>query len=221
MQRIPEPEELMDEAEQARAYANADFSEANRLFAELLASGSTGPLSGRLLDLGCGPADIPLELAGRYPDLHIDALDGARAMLDLAQHKIDTDQKLGSRIHLICTYLPSDELPTAAYQFVVSNSLLHHLAEPETLWQTIARCAAPGAQILVMDLARPASALTVDAIVETYALEEPEVLRQDFRNSLFAAYRVSEVEEQLRTAGLDTLDVAMVSDRHLAVSGRI
>ena len=221
MQRIPEPEELMDEAAQALAYASADFSEANRLFADLLTNQADAPLSGRLLDLGCGPADIPLELAGRYPDLQIDAADGARAMLDLAQRNIDKDPRSNARIRLICTHLPSDELPAAAYQFVVSNSLLHHLARPETLWQTIARCAAPGAQILIMDLARPTSALAVDAIVETYALDEPEVLRRDFRNSLFAAYRVEEVEAQLNAADLDTLDVAMVSDRHLAVSGRI
>ena len=221
MQRIPEPEELMDEAAQALAYASADFSEANRLFADLLTSQATEPLSGRMLDLGCGPADIPIELAARYPDLYIDALDGARAMLDLAQRKIDADQKLAARMRLICAYLPSDELPAETYQFVVSNSLLHHLASPETLWQTIAQCAAPGAQVLIMDLARPASELAADAIVETYALNEPEVLRHDFRNSLFAAYRVSEVEEQLLAAGLRSLDVAMVSDRHLAVSGRI
>ena len=221
MQRIPEPEELMDEAAQALAYASADFSEANRLFADLLTSQATGPVSGRLLDLGCGPADIPIELAGRYPDLQIDAVDGARSMLDLAQRNIDADQRSNTRIRLICAYLPSDELPAEAYQFIVSNSLLHHLARPETLWQTIARCAAPGAQVLIMDLARPASALAADAIVETYALDEPEVLRRDFRNSLFAAYRVSEVEAQLQAAGLHTLDVAMVSDRHLAVSGRL
>ena len=47
------------------------------------------------------------------------------------------------------------------------------------------------------------------------------MLRRDFRNSLFAAYTVDEVEEQLQAAGLDNLAVQMVSDRHLAVFGRI
>ena len=36
MQRIPEPEELMNDITQAKAYAQADFSEANQLFVELL-----------------------------------------------------------------------------------------------------------------------------------------------------------------------------------------
>ena len=72
MQRIPEPEELMNDSTQAKAYAGADFSEANQLFVELLERlAMAGPqalgLQGRMLDLGCGPADIPLMLARRHP----------------------------------------------------------------------------------------------------------------------------------------------------------
>ncbi len=49
--------------------------------------------------------------------------------------------------------------------------------------------------------------------------EEPEVLRTDFFNSLLAAYRPSEVEEQLERAGLDPLSLEVVSDRHFIVWG--
>jgi hypothetical protein len=47
------------------------------------------------------------------------------------------------------------------------------------------------------------------------------VLRKDFRNSLFAAFEPREVVAQLRDAGLAGLDVGVVSDRHLAVLGRL
>jgi ubiquinone/menaquinone biosynthesis C-methylase UbiE len=211
----------MDDGEQALAYAQADFSEANGLFVGLLEELSPGPLNGRLLDLGCGPADIPLALAHRHPDLRIDAVDGARSMLDLAQRKFDSDARLAQRMKLICEHLPCSSLHEQAYRLVVSNSLLHHLADPGVMWQTVSRCVQPGGAVLVMDLARPASELAVDALVETYAIDEPGVLRRDFRNSLFAAYRVDEIESQLQTAGLHSLEVSMVSDRHLAVSGRI
>jgi ubiquinone/menaquinone biosynthesis C-methylase UbiE len=221
MERIPEPEELMDDAGQALAYAQADFSEANGLFVDLLQRQSQGPLSGRLLDLGCGPADIPLALARLHPALQIDAVDGARSMIDLAQRNIEAEGELKDRIRLVCEHLPCANLPEKAYQLVVSNSLLHHLARPEVMWQTVSACAQSGAQILVMDLARPTSRLAVDALVETYAISEPDVLRKDFRNSLFAAYSVAEVEAQLQTAGLHSLNVSIVSDRHLAVSGLV
>lgn len=219
MQRTPEPDELMDDMEQALAYARADFSEANGLFVDLLEGAAGGELNGRLLDLGCGPADIPLALARRHPALRIDAVDGAPAMLDLARQNIDADTAVGGRIQLMCEYLPCPDLPAHGYQTVASNSLLHHLADPAVMWQTVALCGAPGAAVVVMDLARPTSELAVDALVETYAIDEAEVLRRDFRNSLFAAYTVGEVEAQLQAAGLYTLTVSMVSDRHLAVRG--
>jgi hypothetical protein len=59
-----------------------------------------------------------------------------------------------------------------------------------------------------------------ESLVVTYAADAPEVLRRDFRNSLFAAFEPKEVAAQLREAGLGTLEVGVVSDRHLAVFGR-
>lgn len=221
MQRIPEPEELMDEAEQAQAYADADFSAANKLFVELLEQLPSGMLHGRLLDLGCGPADIPLLLAARHPELSIDAVDGAQAMLKLAKQRLVENTEAGRRVRLLCEYLPSPRLAHQHYQLVVSNSLLHHLVDPGVLWDTVKNCAQPGAQILIMDLARPTSELALDALVETYAIDAPDVLRRDFRNSLMAAYTVGEIHDQLHTADLDYLDVSMVSDRHLAISGTL
>lgn len=221
MQRIPEPEELMDEPAQAQAYAQADFSDANTRFVELVEHQAGAKLQGLLLDLGCGPADIPLLLAQRHPQLWIDALDGAPAMLELARQKLATDPDAGERVRLRCDHLPCPQLGHGSYAHVVSNSLLHHLADPHVMWQTIAHAAAPGADIVVMDLARPPSEIAIDALVETYALNEAEVLRRDFRNSLFAAYTVDEVAAQLDSAGLDDLVVSQVSDRHLAVTGRL
>ena len=221
MQRTPEPEELMDEAEQAQAYADADFSAANNLFIELLEQLPSGPLHGRLLDLGCGPADIPLLLAARNPTLRIDAVDGAQAMLDLAEQRLAGNPEISQRIRLLCEHLPSPGLASQHYQFVVSNSLLHHLVDPGVLWDTVKDCAHPSAQILIMDLARPTSELALDALVETYAIDAPDVLRRDFRNSLMAAYTVNEIHDQLHTADLDYLDVGMVSDRHLAIRGTL
>jgi SAM-dependent methyltransferase len=221
MQRRPEPEELMDEPAQARAYAEADFSEPNTLFVELLERLAGGRLAGRFLDLGCGPADIPLRLLARHDALHVDAVDGARAMLDLARAALDRSPRLRGRLTLRCEHLPLHGPAVAAYDGVVSNSLLHHLADPATLWQTVLAAARPGAGVLVMDLHRPDSPDSVDDLVARYADGAPTVLREDFRNSLYAAYTVDEIRAQLARAGLDFLDVARVSDRHVAVSGRL
>ncbi|MBK1633804.1 SAM-dependent methyltransferase [Thiohalocapsa halophila] len=222
MKRSPEPE-LMEGPEQARAYAEADFSEPNELFLRLLEEQSSGALTHcRALDLGCGPADIVIRLLRRYPKLHCDALDGSQAMLDLAQTAIDALPGIASRTRLICDKLPSGRVETGAYDLILSNSLLHHLHEPQVLWRSIRAAAKPGALVLVMDLTRPASAGHAAALVESYAADAPEVLKQDFRNSLHAAFEPAEVTEQLRAAGLaEQLAVNVVSDRHLAVWGRV
>jgi len=219
MQRIPEPQELMGDHEQALAYASANFSEANDLFVRLLTLLHPGPIKGRALDLGCGPADIPITLLHRHPDLKVDAVDGAQAMLDIAQQRRDADEQVAPRLDLQCEMLPSAALGQARYNLVLSNSLLHHLGDPNDLWLTLKHCARKHATVLIMDLARPNSQLAVDTLVETYAMNEPEVLREDFRNSLHAAYTVEEVRRQLYENGLSDIEISMVSDRHWAARG--
>ncbi|WP_295577705.1 trans-aconitate 2-methyltransferase [uncultured Lamprocystis sp.] len=221
MKRRPEPE-LMEGAEQALAYAQADFSESNTLFIKLLAELKPGPLHGaRALDLGCGPADIVCRFLRAYPNATCDAVDGSTAMLDQARATLERAPGLAPRCRLLLECLPSPALAPGQYDLVLSNSLLHQLHNPQVLWQTVRETARPGALVLVMDLMRPASAGWAEALVATYTANEPELLRTDFRNSLFAAFEPKEVEDQLQEAGLSELQVGVVSDRHLAVFGRL
>jgi len=210
----------MDDLAQAKAYAAADFAEANQLFITLLTDLCGNHSPGRLLDLGCGPGDIALQLGQQFPGCEIDALDGAQAMLDLAIAKQATHTGVAKPVNFICSYLPSAKL-TSDYDVVASNSLLHHMADPADLWTTIRQCGIAGAKVLVMDLARPENLQKTDQLIAEYAADAPEVLRTDFYNSLLAAYTPAEVEAQLQQAGLGNLTVSMVSNRHLAVSGRL
>jgi len=222
MKRRLEPE-LMDTVEQARAYASADFTESNTLFMRLLEEQQPGELvNARALDLGCGPADIVIRFLRRYTKASCDALDGSQPMLDLAQADIDALPGVARRARLVRDLLPSATLERTAYDLILSNSLLHHLHQPRVLWDTVQAVAKPGALVLIMDLMRPASAGWAAALVQSYARDEAEVLKQDFLNSLFAAFEPAEVAEQLKAAGLDDqLGVHVVSDRHLAVWGRL
>jgi len=218
VERISEPE-LMDEAEQAAAYAQADFEQPHARFIELFRE--TFPdktITGTVLDLGCGPADITIRFARAYPGCAMHGVDGAEAMLAHGRARIRREG-LSDRVRLLHGYLPGAPLPLAGYDAIISNSLLHHLREPMVLWDTIKSCAKPGAPLFVMDLLRPADREQAQALVDEYAAGEPDVLRRDFFHSLLAAYRQDEVEAQLRAAGLVSLEVAAVSDRHLLVFG--
>jgi hypothetical protein len=57
MPRVLEPE-LMDDPEQAVAYAKADFAKENQSFVNRFVEYYPDFTEGHVLDLGCGPADI-------------------------------------------------------------------------------------------------------------------------------------------------------------------
>ena len=220
MKRRPEPE-LMDSEAQTRAYAEADFNESNSLFTErFLARFRDLPSSGRLADLGCGPGDITVRLAHALPGWQLTGFDAGPNMLRHAQRRLD-HEGLAPRVSFRLAYLPDSALPGSAWDAVVSNSLLHHLPDPQVLWGSISLLAAPGAAIQVMDLMRPDSEAHAQQLVGLYAADAPRVLREDFYNSLLAAYRPEEVSAQLIRAGLDRLKIETPSDRHWVVSGTL
>jgi len=69
-----------------------------------------------------------------------------------------------------------------------------------------------------MDLIRPDSQLEARQIVERVAANEHPVLKEDFYNSLCAAFTVNEVRSQLKSAGLP-LAVEQVTERHMNIKG--
>lgn len=218
MHRLPEPE-LMDDVAQAEAYAAADFSEPNALFLNLYRSRFGAlPCEGYVVDLGCGPADILMRFARAYRGCRLHGVDGSGPMLQIARERV-LQASLSECIDLFQCTLPQVCLPRSGYDAVISNSLLHHLADPQSLWTATKRLAVVDAPILVMDLLRPPGHLEVERLMQAYAADVPAILARDFKRSLLAAYNVDEVIEQLVVAELDYLDVQVVSDRHFVVAG--
>ena len=220
MERVTEPE-LMNDEEQAKAYAYADFSVPHDLFVTLFKQKFNDIQPGFndvVLDLGCGPCDVTRRMASAYPDAGFHAVDGAFEMLKHAQH-INQQQGYTTRIKLIEDTLPDAQLPQKQYHAIISNSLLHHLKDSSVLWQAIKQYSKPFAHIFIMDLMRPVDEQTVKFLSSEYAANEPDVLRNDFENSLRAAFTVDEVQQQLNKAGLKKFTVEAVSDRHMIIYG--
>ncbi len=218
MERVLEPE-LMENPAQALAYAGANFAEINQGFVDRFRALFPAISTGSVLDLGCGPADIPIRLARALPRLAISAVDGSEAMLAHARKAVAA-AGLTDRIRLLHARLPGLPLPPRSFDAVVSNSLLHHLADPDVFWKEVQRLGRPRAAVFVMDLFRPDSPERAREIVEAAAADENPILKRDFFSSLLAAWTVEEVRSQLALT-LPHLDCRMVSERHWLVSGRL
>jgi len=215
MERVLEPE-LMDDERQSIAYARADFSSSNQFFVDGVINEFPRPLS-TAVDIGCGPGDVMIRLARALPDLRITAIDASAPMIALARGAVMTEG-LSDRIELVQGYVPGVALNAHSFDAVLSKDLLHHVPDPSVLWKEIARLARPGAVIYVMDLVRPSTPEEARRIVDRVAAREDPILREDFYNSLCAAFTVDELREQVAGAGLD-LEVRQASDRHALISG--
>ena len=218
MDRILEPE-LMDDPKQAEVYARADFAEENQGFVERFKEYFPEFSQGRVLDLGCGPADIPIRFAKLYPACHIIGVDASAPMIQLGGQAVK-QAGLTDRITLRCERY--EEVAGARIvDAAMSNSLLHHLPNPLQFWQKLRQLVKPGAPVLVMDLLRPESPEAAQAIVDQYAANEPDILRRDFYNSLLAAFTEDEIGSQLGRMNLTRLLVDIPDDRHWVVGGII
>ena len=221
MERIVE-KELMDDPKHAIAYANADFEKINNRVIEIFdIEFPDTEIKGTILDLGCGPGDITFRFAKRFPDSTVIGIDGAAIMIELANQRKCRETEFLSNIKFIEAEIPAAPIPGILYDLIVSNSLYHHLHDPEVLWKTILDYGSSGTKIFIVDLFRPDSKERVDWLVNEYSGNEPEILKKDFYNSLCASFEPAEIEQRLSNIGLSGLSVKIVSDRHLIVYGEV
>jgi ubiquinone/menaquinone biosynthesis C-methylase UbiE len=209
----------MTDQEQAAAYAAADLAEVNQPVANWFqARFPSLRAPARLLDIGCGTADLTIRLVTAYPGMTALGIDGSEAMLQFGRELVTT-AGLEPRIVLERRYFPDATLETGGFDAVTANNLLHHLSNPQVFWKEIGRPAKAGAPILVADLRRPPDRGAAERLVEQYAWRAKPPLRRDFLNSLLAAYTADEVREQLRDAGAAGFTVEETGAMHVVVWG--
>lgn len=213
MDRIPEPD-TFSPGDEAAEYFEMDHSGVNRLFVDELLKGPTGPL---VVDLGCGPAGIPIELCQRSTDYEVIATDGEVEMLEIAKQEIDIAGCLG-QISLNHVAVESMELfEDGMADTVISNSLLHHLDEPAVGLETALRITRDGGRLFIRDLARPETLEEIESLVQAYSGKESENGQQLFRQSLHAALTLREIRSIARGLGIPEDHVQMTSDRHWTI----
>jgi ubiquinone/menaquinone biosynthesis C-methylase UbiE len=218
MKRIPEREVMAGEAE-VRAYRDTDFSDVNRLFARRLLR-MAGRRGGRALDIGTGPAEIPIFLCEMAPRWRVTAVDASQGMLEVARAKVRR-HGLEERIRIQKGDAKSLRGLRRPFDLVFSNGVLHHISDPIAFWREVRRLLVPGGHVLVQDLLRPGTRAQARRLVRRYSQGASRLLKRLFLQSFLAAYTPAEVRAQLEEAGISGWKVRKVSDRHVAVFGRL
>src|SRR5262245_8318716 len=149
MDRTLEPE-LMDDPEQALVYARADFEKENQGFVDRFREYFPEFAGGHIIDLGCGPGDIPVRLAWALPSCRITAVDASEPMIRLAEECVHR-AGLSDRITFRCERF-QDLAGVSFADAAISNSLLHHVPNHLQFWHTLRLAVNPGSVLLVMVL---------------------------------------------------------------------
>lgn len=194
--------EVMDDAEEVSAYASAAAqayldSIDNTLVEQVL---SIGPRTGWMLDVGTGPGGIPLKIARRCPELRVVVIDHSANMIRAARRAAE-DQGLSARVSFFVADANRLCFPDAAFDFILSNSLLHHLESPTAVFDEMARVAKAHGIILLRDLRRP-SRLGFPLHVRWYGRYYLGLMRKLYEDSVRAAYTGKELRDLLCRSAL-------------------
>ncbi len=219
MPRIPEPEKMTEEEE--FFYAKADYSVPHEALAqEIIAKVGVAPKWA--IDIGCGPGDVLLRLRKHAPNWTLVGADISAQMLSLArQDEAKRLSSLETPINWVLINGKQIAFPDATFDVIISNSVLHHVADPVHFWSVVRKLSKQGTDVFVRDLRRPATEAEARDIIERNIPEEYDVVKTHYFSSLLSAYTVSEVESQLREAQLFGLSVIEIEDRYLSIQGTI
>jgi ubiquinone/menaquinone biosynthesis C-methylase UbiE len=194
VKRIPEPE-AMDTGEEVEAYASAaaqahlrrlDFGFVNHVL-------RLGVRGGMALDLGAGPAQIPIAILQRLPDLRYVVVDCAQTMLAEALKNAEA-AGVADRFTALAQNACALDYPDGSFDFVGCNSLLHHVRDPLALLREMARLLRPGGAFLLRDLRRP-SWLALPWHAGWHGRHYSGKMRELFRASVLAAYTGYELQQ--------------------------
>ena len=215
LKRILEPE-IMDTEEDAIEYDSIPNDDINVAFMnEVLLRVPEHATT--LVDLGCGPAHIPIIFALTNPKYKIHAVELAGNMITVAKSNIEkakvTDKIVLTQADIKNTYLPENN-----FDIVLSNSVVHHIHHPVNFFSEARRLASKDSLIHFKDLLRPKSLGELDHLVNLYAGDVNQYQRQLFHQSLHAALTIDEVLIFAKEAGLKNIIIKQTSDRHWTMS---
>jgi ubiquinone/menaquinone biosynthesis C-methylase UbiE len=173
-----------------------------------------------VLDVGIGTGRIPIEICTRQSGIEIFGVDHRPAILQRARRNIHhTGFADVVRVHRAdASSLPYAD---ATFDAVISNSLLHHLAQPLDALREMVRVARPGGLLLVRDSLRQPDTATIAGILCRSDDNRDGGRRSLFQYGFHAALTLDQTRDLVSTAGLPAEWVEPAGPSHWVVCGRL
>jgi ubiquinone/menaquinone biosynthesis C-methylase UbiE len=218
--RVPEPE-VMDELDEVVAYSSAAAQSYLDKIDDTFVSHAIRLVPrrerGRALDIGTGPGHIVVKLARYLTRWKFAAVDRSSHMIaDAVANLAAAGPELAGRVEFQVADANALPFPDAAFDLVVCNSVLHHMAEPERLLAEIGRLVKPRGAVLLRDLRRP-SRLSYRRHVRRHGRHYSGKMRELYEASVRAAYIEPELRQLVEVSRLNGVRIFRHPATHIGL----
>ncbi len=201
--REPEPDLVMQDEEQVKAYSLAGRIDGVMSAAYLFHSAQASSViqgAKRVIDLGCGPATQLAQIASLNPESEFIGVDLSPTMLESARQHV-SQLGLGNVQFSVGDISRLSQFEDQSADAFISTMALHHLPTREHLescFREIARVLKPGGAVYMTDFGRLKSLKSVIAFAYMNAAHQPHIFSLDYERSLRAAFLFDEFAEMSR-----------------------
>ncbi|MBK7644073.1 MAG: methyltransferase domain-containing protein [Planctomycetes bacterium] len=157
----------------------------------------------RVLDLGCGPGFVSLELAERVgPKGSVVALDEARHWTEWLREK--AKERGFSNVTTVCARIQDADLPAASFDVVFSRWVFSFLSDPSAVATMLARCLKPGGALAIQDYNHEGVSIFPESEGFRAAVRATRALYKLHGGDQFVMGRISSI---FATAGLELAEL--------------
>jgi len=172
-----------------------------------------------VLDVGTGSARIPMALCVRKREIEVLAVDRAAGIVRRAAERVRR-AGLETRIRLALADGRSLPLSDRTCDAVISNGLVHHVADRAVLLSEILRVLRPGGLLFVRDSLRRPDADTIGEVLGRSAAAGARTAERSSRLAP-APLTMAQVRDLLKSAGLPAEWLRRSGPLHWSLCGRL
>ena len=159
--------------------------------------------TGTALDVGTGPGIFPIFLSKSLPGIRIKGIDLSPSMIDISR-KNAVQEGIEERVEFEVGSAYAFPCEDHSIDLLLCINTLHHLDDPVTFFNEVARSLKEGGGFVIVDFRRDFSSVLVgilDLIWKVYFGKHPKA-RRGFKESVHSSYTLKECQAFLERSRL-------------------